>query len=42
MRVWDDSIKMVLRETNFDFKLNSSTLTHVQKGNFEHINVFLV
>jgi hypothetical protein len=34
MWVWVDNIKMVLKETDFDFALNSSTITRVQKKNF--------
>ena len=42
MRAWNDSIKIVLRETNFGFTLNYSTKTRVQKKiNFERINYFL-
>jgi hypothetical protein len=34
MRVWYNNIKVVLKEVNFGFTLNSSCITQIQKRHF--------
>jgi hypothetical protein len=37
LRIWDDNIKMDLKEKNFGFALNSATVTQGQSRTFEQI-----
>jgi hypothetical protein len=36
--VWDDNIEMDLKETSFDFTLNSSTKKKEKSENIERVN----